>query len=1306
MPRRAGAGAGPPAQRIGGRKHRSHGRLGDDISGSDESDGDEVIGDDSMHDADDADDSGGEYGLLGADSGDADADVEMTEDATENQNDNSSADETSDDEAIVDIDEVRYGDTEGTADRTVRAGLDLDDVLGAASYEEVIFAEPPPEPRAFNDYHDDGPDVTGDSASIESAHDELHPEGSGVDTSELIVVHQNKHIESSKFEKALATFADLTGLSRSDWASLREVLQLIKDDRGNVHKDVAALPIELSTLRDRIRKRMPMMNMRQAEIPVNILNLPTVPASLKASERQMLESWKSKIAEAEAAAKASGKSRTGARNKIIQQAQKAEKDLPTATMKITFFDPPSVFKNFIASDLYRDAHHGPAMFVDEPTELFHSQSWASSIRTSSGIYPHVYINGEIGPVVFPSDFVYYRCIDVDCYCHSIPDDDENIVTIHIGRVIGFGYDQRSNSCTEAWKNDRTELALQIQEAFPLECERMPAVQLDPDQEFNELILTSALTYIPETSLYSHVSVYVDKYHGEDHEDPGWKPPAERRQRPQAARAFPKYYQPNHVPERTEDQWHMVRRIIHNNTVVPLCHTHPIRADLELAHYSREYFEQTWDVTKPDAKPVKSFPYICFIDGFGVYRNSYRTLMGIYITPAGLSSTERNRPGNIFPLALGPHASEFSDVLKALKTLKYLDGGQVMDVNDKSVIVCAFPLCFTGDMPQENENSGFKGPRAKKYCRFCIIQSGEVAIPPVPEVTADMVQRGRYHNQIIEMQSAMKELPNGSQQDRYGTQWGIATPEPPLAQIFPALDLILTRPMDAAHSEYQGLTTLMHFLLRDGILSKSGRAEYAIELRVWPFPLGVRRLMSPVHHLSSYKQSEHAVWSLVAPAMLRHWLRKEHIQPRFYDHASAMESDTDPVDLVVQTCVAITKSHTVLMGKKVSQEDRRNVFQIIHHARSMFTMLSTFAAASATSAWGSRRGSVAPQTPLRDAGENETIAGPSTPAGDNPPVSKQSAQYMSDTLRPNIHIGVHYPLLFEEYALPVNVNTLTGENLHRYFKTRVYETNYSNIEKILLMKANFQETIRLVLRGAFKVEDPELTEQILDLRQECPSLFDKVLSRTDRDQLEAGAGTGVAGSQDDFEMELYSSANANHLKPSAINRIPGKEIARLKHAANDDHHLPLRPELATPGFRRRIRLAFEKEYGKPTEYPSLFENRPIQWSRKFGYTDKILIDRFTFSCGNFVKFTRDGLQQFGRIDHVCVIDTGGESHIFVVLTLVRLTNRRDAILDLPIMEEVMGEVFVVGIPAIEAVRLYIVNIAGVGLIWVDWELYYL
>lgn len=49
------------------------------------------------------------------------------------------------------------------------------------------------------------------------------------DTSILVPARQNRSILTSSFEKSLAIFADLTGLSRQDWASLREILFLVRD---------------------------------------------------------------------------------------------------------------------------------------------------------------------------------------------------------------------------------------------------------------------------------------------------------------------------------------------------------------------------------------------------------------------------------------------------------------------------------------------------------------------------------------------------------------------------------------------------------------------------------------------------------------------------------------------------------------------------------------------------------------------------------------------------------------------------------------------------------------------------------------------------------------------------------------------------------------------------------------------------------------------------------------------------------------------------------------------------------------------
>lgn len=176
---------------------------------------------------------------------------------------------------------------------------------------------------------------------------------------------------------------------------------------------------------------------------------------------------------------------------------------------------------------------------------------------------------------------------------------------------------------------------------------------------------------------------------------------------------------------------------------------------------------------------------------------------------------------------------------------------------------------------------------------------------------------------------------------------------------------------------------------------------------------------------------------------------------------------------------------------------------------------------------------------------------------------------------------------------------------RIFKTLVRLGNFLNIEKILLMKMNFQETCRFVLRNAFKDDDPELTEQMLELYRKCPSMFEKVLTRVEQDLVQRQELL-----IEEFEVEINQSADADHVLPSAINAIPKAELdqKKHKHAVNDGKEIPRFPthESAESCFRNLIRLAYEKDYAKPTQYPPTFQRTKLQWSRKFGFTDRYVI----------------------------------------------------------------------------------------------------
>lgn len=894
-------------------------------------------------------------------------------------------------------------------------------VHGETILDEIVVS------TDFNDLGVDDEDVPFGPENLDT---ELRPKerDDPTDISELVPHRYNPFLDLSLFEEGLGLWADLTGISRPEYESLRELLHLLKDKDGKPLRDVENLPKQLATLKQRIRSRLPLINMRKASIPVKVEKLPTERESKKRDRK------------GKAKAKAS-------------QVEKLETE-------IHFFDPASLFTKILSSDLANDMHHGPAIFVDEPVELYQSQAWASSIRASAGQYPHLkFDNPEGGPptngaAIFPGDFILFRCMDNKCGCQHL-DENSPGEAWHIGRVCGFGYDHRSSPCTTGTGD---VLALQIQEAFYHNDTRVPdrvSEQL-PMRPEDEILLSQDVIYIPETHVWSHASVFVDRASGEDFKNPTPSHTfvrnvqkatvdAEEAQKKidEAAREgkktrvkvpkipveYPKYDEAaNKLPVRTDESL-VVRFMFHEGQLIPMCHTHAIRAELEIREYGRPLFEQHWDTAQEGVTPTITMPVLTFIDGFGVYRNSYRTLTGFYCTPAGLSENDRTREANVFPVALGPHGSDFGDVVKALKSMRYLDEGIAARINGQDVRMCVFTMCFTGDMPQQAENTGFKGPRAHKFCRFCFAGAkGDLTTgqPTDSAIDFDIVTHGRYHIQTEQMQYNLGILPSQEARADYGTQWGINRPDPPLTIISPALDLVLSRPPDAAHSEYAGITNMMHFFFRDIVLSVAARDEYAIMLRNWPFPPGAPRLMSPVHHLNSYDLSSHARWSIIVPTLLRQWLEEKHMQPSL---VAQLSKHGDPVDVVVGAYAALAKSNSVLMGRKISSVDRQNMEEIIRSSREKFRQLHM--CASEAVMVGSRAGSRIPASRAGTAAPGE----PQEPAAQGQSttvttISKKAAQFIGDTLRPNVHIGIHYPRFTEEYGNPKNVNTMEGENYHR------------------------------------------------------------------------------------------------------------------------------------------------------------------------------------------------------------------------------------------------------------------------------------
>ena len=73
---------------------------------------------------------------------------------------------------------------------------------------------------------------------------------------------------------------------------------------------------------------------------------------------------------------------------------------------------------------------------------------------------------------------------------------------------------------------------------------------------------------------------------------------------------------------------------------------------------------------------------------------------------------------------------------------------------------------------------------------------------------------------------------------------------------------------------------------------------------------------------------------------------------------------------------------------------------------------------------------------------------------------------------------------------------------------------------------------------------------------------------------------------------------------------------------------------------------------------------------------------------------------GRLDHVFVLQIHHDQFIFAIITPVEATGGRDEVLDLTVYR-LTDRATIIGIPAISPYKPYMVPVAKVGIVKVDW-----
>lgn len=265
-------------------------------------------------------------------------------------------------------------------------------------------------------------------------------------------------------------------------------------------------------------------------------------------------------------------------------------------------------------------------------------------------------------------------------------------------------------------------------------------------------------------------------------------------------------------------------------------------------------------------PTKiSIPFSVFLDGFGHYRNAYHSLKGMCITPAGLDVDNRTILNNLFVLMIGPFGDHELNMAACLQpdSIAMGVGKDLILESGEQVSVTAFPLLFTGDMPQQNQNSGNKTHNAEFGCRSCFVPDTERG-----NLLLDISATGRYRaptrrlfNHIAGLRTKVART---AAQQKYGL-----TPEGPyFERCYPMLDPQRANPNDPLHAELR-LCKYFSEALLEGILSPSGILAYRAAWNMVNVPYKWGQPQNPVNHKGSMVFSEHGQMAIMNPFVLMH-----------------------------------------------------------------------------------------------------------------------------------------------------------------------------------------------------------------------------------------------------------------------------------------------------------------------------------------------------------------------------------------------------------------------------------------------------
>lgn len=813
-----------------------------------------------------------------------------------------------------------------------------------------------------------------------------------------VVSPQFEGFNIDEFQLGLALFTDQASLSRATYEALIELLCTVTD-----LEQLRSLPKSLDTLKKRYTQAIPMMPVCKKEVAIIPAKLPT-------------------LSEAERA-----------------QAAKL-------TRPMFFIDPlRSIIRHFKRADFSQRNYIGIGQFCAHPKEMWESNVWCSSIRTSSGDltkYP-----GSQDRII-PSDIITFECQKTRCFCKSSGN--------HLGRIVAIGMQTKSRC---------VKVQLMVTRESPL----LSRLGHEGLGEREALFMEKRDLIIPERDVKGQIKAFLDWSFGAEGND--------------GKTQFP----PQPSPQDCQIRVKQVVRPTADNCfeIVPLRHTKMLRAELELRAFGGK--EDLIARLCPGDRKVICLPFLMFIDGFGLYRTMYRSLTGIYVIMATLNHRERARSEAMYTMAFGPHATNFSDVMDAIAPqLKDLDWGCDITVNGQKLRLFSYPMGFLGDMPQQNEGAGIQGPTGFISCRWCLVDNKQRG-----NMEYDIVKHSRWLLNQEAVRNKAENARNGTQSEKIRKTYGLSAQSSPITSIWRSCDPTSDFLNDPCHSELAGIMKIAVNILFNDILTSEGSSKLAQLISNFPMPRGWNRLQSPQHHLESYQIQEYGRLSIILPVILRIHLERSWVELRmidaitFYFCGRIDKLGTDTERVLVKVFADIARSNRMLLTWTEEGADAEATMRAVKQARQGVQLLEQSVVA----------GLRIPNSRAGTAQSSAILTGTATPTNRRG-VRAEIVQRMQ--ARPNMHIALHYGEMIQDYGCANNGNVLLGEDRHRKFKAMVTQTNHRNPEKAMLIRDSMNKTITTLLTDSSSCcgsrAENDLSLKLHQLEVSCPALMEKYRRR--------------------------------------------------------------------------------------------------------------------------------------------------------------------------------------------------------------------